>query len=78
MAKKCRYESCIRLAGKKYDDCAACRARHRYWDKKPALYRIERRRKLELSGETMREFVTDSRLRVTVRKGYQKEKKAAE
>lgn len=78
MAKKCRYQNCVRLASNKHDDCSACRGRHRYWFNKPAVYRLERRRKLSLSGETMREFVTDTKLKAAIRKGYNKEKKAAE
>lgn len=73
MAKKCRYLSCVRLASARSNECYACRARHRYWDKQTAAKRLERRRKLELSGETMREFVSDSKLKDGIRKGYRKE-----
>jgi len=71
--KKCVYENCVRLSSKKEDSCTACRARHRYWDKKSPGRRIERRRKLSLSGETMREFVGDIQLKQFIRKGYKKE-----
>jgi hypothetical protein len=70
---KCRYYSCVRIASPNSDDCYACRARHRYWDSQTAAKRLERRRKLELSGETMREFVTDAKLKQGVQKGYKKE-----
>lgn len=73
MAKKCRYYSCVRLASKKHEDCAACRQRFRYWDQQSAAKRLERRRRLELSGETMREFVSDTKLKAGVKKGYAKE-----
>jgi hypothetical protein len=75
--KKCRYENCIRLAGARSDECAACRARFRYWKGKSAGRRLRRRRSLELSGETMREFVGDRALAQIVRKEFKKEKARA-
>lgn len=73
--KKCRYENCIRLAGARSDECPACRSRHRYWDSKSPARRLERRRRLELSGETMREFVQDRALAAKVKTLYKKEKR---
>lgn len=76
---KCRYFACVRIASPRGDDgcCNACRARNRYWDDKEPWERLERRRKLELSGETMSEFISDSKLKVYVRKEHVKEKKSA-
>jgi len=71
--KKCVYENCIRISSTKEDDCGACRARYRYWDKKDPSRRIERRRKLSLSGETMREFISDTKLKQFIRKEHKKE-----
>lgn len=73
MAKKCRYFTCVRAASAKQDTCAACRQRHKYWDDKTPAERLERRRKLELSGETMSEFVPDVRLREFVKKEHKRE-----
>lgn len=72
---KCIYENCIRVvkAGSKHKDCYACRARYKYWEKKPVAHRLERRRKLMLSGETMAEFVPDTALRQQVKKLHKKE-----
>jgi hypothetical protein len=72
--KKCRYETCIRISTKSSDECAACRARYRYWEGKSPARRLERRRRLELSGETMREFVQDRALNAKIKKEFKKEK----
>lgn len=66
------------MAGVKYDDCAACRARYRYWDKKSPGKRIARRQQLERSAETMREFVHDRELTTHVTKEFKKEKRSYE
>lgn len=71
--KKCRYETCIRLARVKSDTCGACAARHHYWDKQTVGKRLERRRRLMLSNETMYEFVTDNKLDTYVRKEHKTE-----
>lgn len=82
MAKKCVYETCVRVAsgrdknGKPKLDCGPCRARYRYWNNKTPADRLERRRMLELSGETMREFVADRPLLANVKVQYKKEVKA--
>lgn len=76
---KCRYLTCVRVAGVRATDglCNACRARYGYWDGKTPAERLERRRKLELSNQTMTEFVSDSKLKVFVRREHVKEKKRA-
>jgi hypothetical protein len=73
--KKCCYENCTRLVnvGSKHDDCQPCRTRYRYWQKKSAAHRLERRRKLSLSNETMTQFVDAPRLKKYVRKEHNKE-----
>lgn len=78
MATKCRYYSCIRVVSErsKHEDCPACRQRYRFWDRQSAARRLERRRKLELSAETMRDFISDTKLKAGVRKGFQKEVRA--
>lgn len=76
--KKCRYLTCVRISRPHSDECQACATRYSYWDKQSAARRIERRRRLEMSNQTMSEFVTDTKLNVHVRKGYRREVRDAE
>lgn len=76
--KKCRYLTCVRISRPRSDECQACATRYSYWDKQSSARRMERRRRLEMSNQTMSEFVTDTKLRVAVKKGYQKEVRNAE
>jgi hypothetical protein len=75
MAKKCAYLHCIRVVSgrSKTGVCGPCQARYRYWDKQSAARRLERRRRLELSGETMAEFITDTKLKQHERKLHKRE-----
>lgn len=75
MAFKCSYVNCVRVVKKKGKSCSACNARYGYWDRKSLADRLERRRKLELSGETMKEFITDSKLQAHEKKLHKKEVK---
>lgn len=67
---KCIYKNCIRLRRKNSLVCSACTSRHHYWEKKDPAYRLERRRKLALSNETMVEFISDTKLVTYVRKEH--------
>lgn len=71
------YVNCVRVVStnSKHRDCAACRARYRYWDNKSVADRLKRRMRLELSAETMREFVSDTKLRAHEKKLHRKEVK---
>lgn len=75
LRKKCRYVDCVRLAGPRSKECGPCKQRYKYWDGKSVAHRLERRRKLALSGETMSEFVSDTKLRAHEKKLHRKEVK---
>lgn len=75
MKVKCRYKNCARLVRvtKESGECSPCVARHKYWNDKDVDHRLKRRRQLALSGETMAEFISDTRLKKEVVKLYKKE-----
>lgn len=72
---KCRYLSCIRPARKGHNTCYPCDKRLEYWEDKTPAERLERRRKLDLSGQTMAELVREPQLRMYVKKEHKKELK---
>jgi len=76
---KCIYENCIRVVGalSQYEACPQCRQRYKYWTGKSPAHRIERRRKLALSNETMAEFISPTKLGQFVKREYKKELKDA-
>lgn len=74
---KCVYKDCFRLSSGGHDDCAACRQRYKYWDRKTPAERLERQRKLRLSSSTMEQFVTEKALKSHNIKLYKKELKAS-
>lgn len=74
---KCRYLTCVRVVGARADDglCNPCRAREKYWDDKSITRRLRYRRRLDLSAETMANFVSDSELKQFVKREHVKEVK---